>query len=769
VEEAAAKGEPRQGRGASKGIIRREVTQIVTSGTVFADRYLKADANNFLASLVESGGRYGLSCLDITTGDFSLTELESSDAVMSEFERLGPAEIVLPTDQEGLKKLLDGQGAALSSHDGWTFEHETAFATLRDHFKTQSLDGFGCRELTLGIGAAGGMLHYVQNQLRRSLMHVHRLQTYDPGEHMVLDRATHRNLELTESVSGAPRTHALLGALDRTVTAMGARLMREWITRPLRSLDRVRARQLAVREFVGDAELLMQSRELLKEVRDLERIMARLATGNGNARDLLGLKASLQRIPEIKTCLDALQAPLAVSEREQIGLFSELADLLERAVSPETPLAIKEGGIIRDGFSKELDELRGAARSGKDWIAQLQQREIDRTGVSSLKIRYTSVFGYFIEITKSNLAKVPADYVRKQTVATGERFFTPELKEVEAKILGAEERIIKLEYEIFLQLRDEVVRQSAAIQRTAHAIGVLDVLAGLAAVARERAYICPQLNESGILSITEGRHPVLEQVMELDPGHVARGGFVPNDVSLSPESQIIIITGPNMAGKSTYIRQVALLVLMAQIGSWIPARQADLCLVDRIFTRVGANDDLARGQSTFMVEMNETANILNNATEESLVILDEIGRGTSTYDGISIAWAVVEHLHDKLKAKTLFATHYHELTQMSRHLPRIRNSNVAVREWNDQIIFLRKIVEGSTDRSYGIQVGRLAGLPREVIDRAKEVLNTLESSDTEAEWKSGKGAAPGRKGRRKPIRPDMQMMLFGKPEEIRSQ
>jgi DNA mismatch repair protein MutS len=493
--------------------------------------------------------------------------------------------------------------------------------------------------------------------------------------------------------------------------------------------------------------------------------MARLATNNGNARDLLGLKCSLRKLPEAAACFGKMHAPLAIEEHARIGIFDELTALLERAVHEEAPLALKEGGLIRDGFSTELDELRAASRSGKEWIAQLQQREIERTGISSLKIRFTSVFGYFIEVTKSNLGKVPADYHRKQTVATGERFITPELKDMEAKILGSEERMMKLEYDLFLQVRDEVIRHSAEIQQTASAIAVFDALTGLAWVARERGYACPEINEEGRIEILEGRHPVLEQIMDTDAGvSVSRGGFVPNDVHLGGESQIIIITGPNMAGKSTYIRQVALLVLMAQIGSWVPAKKADMGLVDRIFTRVGANDDLTRGQSTFMVEMNETANILNNATADSLIILDEIGRGTSTYDGISIAWAVVEHLHDRIKAKTLFATHYHELTQMARRLPRIRNANVAVREWNDQIIFLRKIVEGGTDRSYGIQVGRLAGLPREVIDRAKEILNKLESSDSEAQWdETEKPARRIRKGR---IKPDLQMTLFGKPEQI---
>ena len=750
--------------GAAKGIIKRDVTQIVTPGTIFADRYLKAGVNNFLAAITNSENQFGLAFLDVTTGDFKLSELESPEALVSELQRLHPAEIVVPAENQAILSRLKGSGWNVSFHDPWTFEFETAYLTLKDHFKTQSLDGFGCQEMRLAVSAAGGALHYVVNHLRRSLAHVHRLHTYEPGHCMTLDRVTHRNLDLTEHEPGVPRAHTLLGALDRTVTSMGARLMREWVTRPLRRAEEIRRRQQVIREFLDEADLLFNGREILKEVKDLERIMARLATGNGNARDLLGLKCSLQKLPAVRDCFGKMRSPLAAAEHAKIGIFDDLAGLLERAIHDEAPLALKEGGLIKDGYCAELDELRAAARSGKDWIARLQQREIQRTGISSLKIRFTSVFGYFIEVTKSNLSKVPPDYHRKQTIATGERFITPELKEMEAKILGSEERMIKLEYDLFLQIRDRVMKHSAAIQETASAIAVFDALAGLAAIARERSYTCPEINEEGAIEILEGRHPVLEQVMEADPGVAARGGFVPNDVRLGGDHQIMIITGPNMAGKSTYIRQVALLVLMAQIGSWIPARKAAIGLVDRIFTRVGANDDLARGQSTFMVEMNETANILNHATQDSLIILDEIGRGTSTYDGISIAWAVVEHLHDRIKAKTLFATHYHELTQMARRLPRIRNCNVAVREWNDQIIFLRKIVDGSTDRSYGIQVGRLAGLPREVIDRAKEILKKLESSDSEADWdQNGK---PERRIHKRKIKPDLQMTLFGKPQEV---
>ncbi|MBV9463675.1 MAG: DNA mismatch repair protein MutS, partial [Verrucomicrobiae bacterium] len=745
MEEAGAGG---------KGIIQREVSQIITPGTIVAERFLEAGQNHYLAAVTVKSDRFGLACLDITTGHFRLTEIAGRDALGAELERLTPGEIVVPAGLEADLAFLREGRWPLSEHEPWHFEFESAFHHLRDHFQTESLDGFGCADKPLAVSAAGGALHYVVQHLRRSLKHVHRLVAYEPGDALVLDRVTRRNLELTEAAGGKDFT--VLRTIDRTVTAMGARLLREWLTRPLRNAETILSRQQVIAEFMQETDLLYDAREKLKEVRDLERIIARLSNGNGNCRDLLGLKSSLQRLPALKESFGRLYAPLACAEVERIALFPELFELLDRSIHEEAPLGLKEGGLIKDGYSSELDELRRASRSGKEWIAQLQQRESERTGIGTLKIRYTSVFGYFIEVTKSHLAKVPAEYQRKQTVAGAERFITAELKEMEGKILGAEERISKLEYELFVSVRDEVVRQSRMLQRTANAVASMDALAGLAAIAKERGYVRPEIQDDGALEILDGRHPVLEQVMELDPAHAHRGGFVPNDAVLGADRQVIIITGPNMAGKSTYIRQVALLVLLAQTGSFIPAKQATVGLVDRIFTRVGANDDLARGQSTFMVEMNETANILNNATDRSLVILDEIGRGTSTYDGLSIAWAVVEHLHDRVKAKTLFATHYHELTELARQLPRVKNCNVAVREWNDQIIFLRKIVEGGADKSYGIQVARLAGLPRNVIDRAKQILHKLESFGEERPAADAEKPARGKRSKA-----DLQMNLFG--------
>ena len=761
--------------GASKGLMKREITQILSPGTVMADRFLAAHQNNYIAAVCPGGPGFGLAFLDITTGDFRVGEFPDAGTLAEELRRLAPAEILVPEGAHGFGAELDG-AMCFVSVEAWLFEQETAWFALRDHFKTQSLDGFGCQGLTAAIGAAGGLVHYLKQNLRRDLSHVHGLRVEHPQGYMVLDAAARRNLDIFEPQAGAARHSTLIGAMDRTETPMGARLLREWIIRPLRAVETIRARLQAVDELQRDGSPLDTLRERLREVKDVERITARLASGSGNARDLLGLRLSLEKLPALRATTATLRAPLLAAEHAKISEFADLAAHVAGAIADDPPLALKEGGLIRDGFDPSLDELRGASRSGKEWIAQLQQREQERTGVKSLKIRFNSVFGYYIEITKSNLAQVPADYVRKQTVATGERFITPELKEMEGKILGAEERMVKLEFEIFQQVRAEVGKSSAAIQETARAVAAVDALASLAELARQQGYAKPEVDDGGVIEIVEGRHPVLEQVMQVDPNHMGRGGFVPNDAKLDTEqNQVILITGPNMAGKSTYIRQVAIITLMAQVGSFVPAQSARIGAVDRIFTRVGASDDLVRGQSTFMVEMNETATILNNATDRSLVILDEIGRGTSTYDGISIAWAVAEYLHDHLRAKTLFATHYHELTAMARRFPRVKNFNVAVREWNDQVIFLRKIQPGGADRSYGIQVARLAGLPPVVIERAKEMLNHFEASDQQVadvprrEGLPGKPEASGPRPRRRrrPTVPTAQMLLFaaGGPAE----
>ncbi len=718
-------------------LVKRDITQILSPGTHFDSKLLEAEANNFLAAILPqrlntSASQFGLALIDLTTGDFRVTELDSAEQLQNELARVRPAEIIAPAESVETLRQLGVQ--ALTAYDGWTFEPETAFFTLRDHFKTQSLDGFGATELTVGIGAAGAALHYLQQALRRNTAHVHRLSVYHVADYLVLDAVTQRNLELLESAR-SDRRHTLVGCIDRTVTPMGARLLREWLTHPLRDVARITARQEAIAQWREAPAALAEFRDRLGPVRDLERTLARLCVNSGNARDLVALKDALAALPGLRAILGGRDLP-AMTGRSllpelaaQITELPALVEWISRAIVDAPPLALKEGGLIRDGFNAELDELRRAATDGKAWIAALQQQEIERTGIASLKVRYNSVFGYYIEVTKSNLAKVPPDYIRKQTVATGERFYTPALKEMEHKILGADEKAKALEYELFQQIRAAVEAESLTIQRTATALAQLDVLAGLAELARHQNYCRPVVNDGDRLEIVDGRHPVLEQTL-------VEERFVPNDTLLDGTSQqVLIITGPNMAGKSTYIRQVALLVLLAQMGSFIPARSATIGLVDRIFTRIGATDDLARGQSTFLVEMNETANILNNATPRSLVILDEIGRGTSTFDGLSIAWAVAEHLHNVVGAKTLFATHYHELTELAATLPRVKNYNVAVREWHDQVIFLHKILPGGTDKSYGIQVARLAGLPKEVIQRAKEVLGNLEEAELSAEGK----------------------------------
>ncbi|MGH7941230.1 MAG: DNA mismatch repair protein MutS [Limisphaerales bacterium] len=735
-------------------LVRREVTQILSPGTHFDERMLVAERNNFLAAICANGKVFGLALIDLTTGEFLTTELDTDAALLAELERLRPAEVIFPADKTFIRDTLQDTVKILHGYDDWTFAPETAIFTVRDHLKVSSLDGFGLKDKQAATGAAGGALHYLTQHLRRDAKNLTRISFYQRSEFLTLDCATLRHLEILEALRhDAPRNASLYGALNRTVTPMGSRLFRNWLSQPLSAVEPIQRRQIAVQTFIENAPALEQFRAQLARVRDLERTLGRLGSGGGNARDLLALRIALEQIPSLKLTLSTLSAPgsasMLVKEDfenprsamgnprlligcllSQISELPELIQTLSLAIVDEPPLAVKEGGMIRDGFDCGLDELREAMRGGKEWIAKLQQQEIEKTGVGSLKVRFNSVFGYYIEVTRANLDKIPPHYVRKQTVAGGERFITPELKEMEGKILGAEERALKLEYQLFQRVRESVLGCLRDIQETAAALAQLDVLASFAETARLHGYCRPRLGDEGNLRIREGRHPVLE-------GNLSEDRFVPNDTSLSsgkdPDSeefsQIALITGPNMAGKSTYIRQVALITLLAHTGSFVPATEARIDLVDRIFTRIGASDDLGRGQSTFMVEMTETANILNNATPRSLVILDEIGRGTSTFDGLSLAWSIVEHLHHQVGAKTLFATHYHELTELAARLPRLKNFNVAVREWRDQIVFLRKIVAGGTDKSYGIQVARLAGIPKPVLERAKEILRNLEESE----------------------------------------
>jgi DNA mismatch repair protein MutS len=753
-------------------LVKREVTQILSPGTHFDERMLSAEKNNFLAAVCLLGKAFGIAVADLTTGNFRATELESEGAFLTELERLRPTEIIYPSESTSVRELIEKAFPIVIGHDDWVFAPETAVFTVREHFKVATLDGFGLKDHTAAIGAVGAVIHYLAQHLRRDVSHLTGLSFYQPTDFLHLDATTLRHLEILEPLRhDAPKTSTLYGALNRTVTPMGARRLRDWLSQPLANARDIGRRQEAVLTWLADPETLERFRRQLAEVRDLERTIGRLSLGSGNARDLIALRLGVEQLPALRKMVFSLEPPASNSffkeETDDAPLIKEIArsitekpqliELIGRAISDEPPLGVKEGGLIRDGFDANLDELRTAMRGGKDWIARMQQQEIETTGIGSLKVRFNSVFGYFIEVTKSNLEKVPAHYIRKQTIANGERFITPELKEMESKILGAEERSVKLEYELFLKVREQVLESLKAIQETASALAQLDVLASFAETARLHNYCRPAIREEGVLWIRDGRHPVLER-------NLIEERFVPNDVHLDGNIQIALITGPNMAGKSTYIRQVALLALLAHTGSFIPAAEARVDLIDRIFTRIGASDDLARGQSTFMVEMSETANILNNATPRSLIILDEIGRGTSTFDGLSLAWSIVEHLHNLVGAKALFATHYHELTELAGRLPRLRNFNVAVREWSDQIVFLRKIVEGGTDKSYGIQVARLAGVPKAVVERAKTILRNLEESELTPEG-NVRQSSRHRAEREKlqSLEPAPQMDLFAPP------
>ncbi len=712
-------------------IVERAISQILSAGTVNDLNLLDASRPNYLAAVFREGKKFGLACVDHTTGEFEVSEFKDAIELADELERLQPSELLYSDEQRDVIEALGSPVAALAV-EGYLYLLDQAEHSLTQHFKVQSLDGFGCQGLRASICAAGAILQYLQFQLRRSVEHIQRLRVAQTSDVVLIDAASQSHLELVSARGG--NQHTLLSALDRTCTPMGARKLRHWVLHPLRDLEVLTQRQDMVSAFLDEPILLGQLRTLLKEIRDLERTSSRLSQGSGNGRDLQALAVSLEVVPSLKTLLNESYGSNEAYKVPFETLSARLHDLtplcqeIQRAIADEPPMQIKEGGVFREGYLPELDELRNASTLGRQWIADLQNREIERTGIKSLKIKYNAVFGYFIEITKANVGSVPTDYHRKQTTVNGERYITDELKRMEDKILGAEERSKALEYEEFVALRGRVLEHLARIQETAEAIAILDSLGSLAETARLFNYTRPVLNETRNLFIRDGRHPVLDQ-------NLASGErFVPNDITLEPEeSRLILITGPNMAGKSTYLRMTALLTLMAQIGSFLPAASAEVGLVDRIFTRIGASDDIARGQSTFMVEMNETALILNNATERSLVILDEIGRGTSTFDGLSIAWSVAEHLHDKVGARTLFATHYHEITALAQSRSAVKNYNVAVKEWNHQIIFLHKILPGSAEKSYGIQVARLAGLPENVIDRAKEVLQQLESGHQPAE------------------------------------
>ncbi|MEI8205277.1 MAG: DNA mismatch repair protein MutS [Kiritimatiellales bacterium] len=738
---------------AAKGIVKREITRVVTPGTILDETALDRTKNNYLGGLVRAGGRFGLAMLDLSTGAFWIEESSSAESLSGNLARYAPQECIVAEAAAEDGAILPILGSTLKTVcEDWTFESASAEDVLLRHFKVHSLKGFGCENSPLGLRAAGAVLYYVNTGLRRNLAHVRRIQVKNPDDYLLLDETTAMNLELVAPLNPArqgPKS-TLFSVLDTTRTAMGARMLRDWIVRPLSDLSSVNARLDAVQAFAGNRTLLAQTRELLGEMRDLERMMSRLGSGGGNARDLRAVGESLDQLPKLKKLL--AENKNFQSLEKSLTELPAAVKMIDEAIDDEPAVSVKEGGMIRRGFSAELDELRDAAGKGKQWLAEFQATEQERTGIKSLKVRFNQVFGYFIEITNSNLAMVPEHYARKQTMTNAERFITPELKEYENKILGAQERAVALEFELFAQVRDEVVKHIDEIQRNARAVAEADVLAAFAENALTRRYVRPAMSNGDELIIRDGRHAVVEQMPDAER-------FVPNDTTLNcSDHQLIVITGPNMAGKSTYIRQVALITIMAHVGSFVPASEAKIGLVDRVFTRVGASDDLARGRSTFMVEMQETANILNNATPKSLIILDEIGRGTSTFDGISIAWSVAEFLctNPAVRAKTLFATHYHELTDLSLTLPGVQNANVLVKEHGDRITFLRKIVPGAADKSYGIHVARLAGLPASVLERATEILHNLEEGEFEAE------GAPkiAQHGSRRKKADDSQMDLF---------
>jgi DNA mismatch repair protein MutS len=710
---------------ASQGLVDREVTQVITPGMVVEGATLQEKENNFLMSLYRGEGGYGLAFLDISTGEFKGCRIADKDLLLGEVVKNRPRETLLPEGLQGEDGILTDLFREFPSMLVNTLPDSSFCCMERDADPNEGLirnvipSSAGAEARAAALAA----LRYCQETQQADIAHIKPLSLYRLEDYLILDEATQRNLELFASQGGKGKKGTLLAMVDETITATGGRRIRNWLSYPLVDCKEIERRLEAVAELKETPLVRANLRELFEEIYDLERLNARVIMGKANPRDLVALKSTLQTIPRVKKGLVAVTAPLLQAAREAMDDLDEVAEWIDDAVVAGPPITVTEGGIIKDGYSQELDELRKISRSGKGWIARLEVEERQRTGISSLKVRYNQVFGYYIEVTNPNRDLVPDDYIRKQTLTNAERFITPQLKEYEDKVLGAEERIKALEHELFRQLRERVAGENRRIQATAAAVGLLDALLSLAEVADKYRYNRPRVTEGEEIVVTGGRHPVVERMDHLEP-------FVPNDVLLDcSTNQLIIITGPNMAGKSTYIRQVALICLMAQMGGFVPAQEATIGLVDRIFTRVGASDNLARGESTFMVEMRETADILKEATPRSLVILDEIGRGTSTFDGLSIAWAVAEYLHDTKGPKTLFATHYHELTELAMTKPKVKNYNVAVSEWNGEIIFLRRIVEGGTSRSYGIQVARLAGLPEEVVTRAREVLANLENEE----------------------------------------
>jgi DNA mismatch repair protein MutS len=730
----------------AEGLVDRGVVRVITPGTLVEEAILEEKKNNYLAAAVADGTKVGLAWADLSTGVFRLQDLPGA-RLADELVRLSPSETLLPeaaAEAQGPLVRAASGGIVTPWHD-WTFDRDNARRALCEHFGVKSLAGFGCEEAGPGVAAAGAVLAYLKETQRGPLRHLTRLERHVGEGRMFLDRQTQASLELTETLRSGERKGTLLWVLDRTRTPMGARLLRDWLLSPLVRVEDIRARLDAVGELCEDETLRRGIQDRLKGVFDLERALARVGSGRANARDLAGLRASLSQLPD----LAGRPFRAAFLKSLRVGTHEELGTLLGRALAEDPPALLTEGGLIRPGYHEELDRLRSMATDGKGWLARFEAEEVRRTGISSLRVGYNRVFGYYIEVTNVHRDRIPKDYVRKQTLKNAERFITPDLKEHETEVLNAESRSRELEAELFRELRERVAAEIGPLQETARSLAALDAAASLAQAARENRYVRPEVDDSAAFEVRDARHPVLEAVLEEK--------FVPNDLDVGGEKPVLIITGPNMAGKSTYIRQAALVALMAHAGSFVPAAKARIGAIDRIFTRVGASDDLTRGASTFMVEMSETANILNHATGRSLVILDEIGRGTSTFDGVSIAWAVTEYIHEKLRARTLFATHYHELTELGRVLPGVRNLHVSVKEWGEGIVFLHRIVEGPTDKSYGIHVARLAGIPRAVVERSKVILAGLESLTLDAHDR------PKMAGRRVPPGEMQQLALFAAP------
>ena len=713
----------------AKGMVKREVTRVVTPGTTLDAQALDESKNNYIMCIAYIGEYYGISAADITTGDYYVTEVDSERKLLDELNKYQPSEIICNEafyisgiDMDDIKNRL---GIVVFSMDAWYFSDETAQTTLKNHFKMNDLSGLGLIDYESGIIAAGALLKYLYETQKTTLDNLVTIHPYTTGKFMIIDSSTRRNLELVETLREKQKRGSLLWVLDKTKTAMGARTLRSYVEQPLIEAEEIEARYDAIAEFNTNAITREEIREYLNPVYDLERLITRVTYQTANPRDLIAFKNSIHMLPPIKMLMSDFRSSLLVQLYEQLDTLDELYDLIEGAIADEPPILLHDGGILKEGYHEEVDKLRKAKTEGKSWLAELEAKEREKTGIKSMKIKYNKVFGYYLEVTNSFKDMVPDYFTRKQTLANAERYITPELKELEDIILGAEDKLIVLEYELFREVRQKIADEVVRIQKTAKAVAQIDVFTSLAVVAEQNNFCRPKLNSKGIIDIKDGRHPVVEKMIQNEM-------FVANDTYLDNNSnRISIITGPNMAGKSTYMRQSALIVLMAQIGSFVPAKSAKIGIVDRIFTRVGASDDLASGQSTFMVEMSEVANILRNATQNSLLILDEIGRGTSTFDGLSIAWAVVEHISNPklLGAKTLFATHYHELTELEGKISSVNNYCIAVKEKGDDIVFLRKIIKGGADKSYGIQVAKLAGVPDSVIERAKEIVEELTNND----------------------------------------